>query len=111
MLEGTKGRWIEELSNVLWAYRTTLRRSTGKTPYSLTYGVEAVIPAEVSLCSAKVLDFSSAKNGELMLKQLESLEEHWEAVTIRLADYQQKLARRYNRDVKTREFGADDLVL
>lgn len=32
-------------------------------------------------------------------------------MTIRLADYQQKLARRYNRDVKTREFGADDLVL
>lgn len=31
--------------------------------------------------------------------------------TIRLADYQQKLAQRYNKDVKTREFDAGDLVL
>lgn len=30
---------------------------------------------------------------------------------IRLVDYQQKLAQRYNKDVKTREFGAGDLVL
>ena len=43
-LEGAKGRWAEELPNILWAYRTTLRRSTGETSFSLTYGVEAVIP-------------------------------------------------------------------
>ena len=47
-LEGTKGRWVEELLNVLWAYQTTHRRSMGETPFSLTYGGEAVIPAEVN---------------------------------------------------------------
>ena len=47
----------------------------------------------------------------MMLKQLDSLEEYREVVTIRLAEYQQKLARRYNRDVRVREFGAGDLVL
>ena len=31
--------------------------------------------------------------------------------TIRLAEYQQKLAQRYNRDVKRREFCAGELVL
>ena len=45
------------------------------------------------------------------MKRLDLLEEYREAVTIRLAEYQQKLARRYNRDVKTREFSAGDLVL
>ena len=35
-LERTKGRWTEELSNVLWVYRTAPRRSTSETPYSLT---------------------------------------------------------------------------
>ena len=30
---------------------------------------------------------------------------------MRLAEYQQKLARWYNQDVKTREFDAGDLVL
>ena len=74
-LEGTKGKWAEELPNVLWAYRTTLRRSTGETPYSLTYGAKAVIPVEISLCSARVSGFASVKNKELMVKQLDSLEE------------------------------------
>ena len=40
-LEDAKGRWVEELSNVLWTHRTTKRRSTGETPYALAYGVEA----------------------------------------------------------------------
>ena len=31
--------------------------------------------------------------------------------TIRLAEYQQKLAQRYNRDVKRKEFCAGELVL
>ena len=110
-LEGAKGRWAEELPNVLWAYRTTPRRSTGETPFSLTYGVEAVILAEVNLCSAQVLGFIPTENSELMLKQLNLLEEYRESVTIRLAEYQQKLARKYNRDVRKREFGARDLVL
>ena len=45
------------------------------------------------------------------MESLDFLEEYLEAKTIRLAEYQQKLARRYNRDVKTRGFSAGDLVL
>ena len=47
----------------------------------------------------------------MMLEQLDLLEEYREMATIRLAEYQQKLARRYNQDVRVREFGARDLVL
>ncbi|XP_075649690.1 uncharacterized protein LOC142620162 [Castanea sativa] len=61
--------------------------------------------------SARVLKFNPAKNSRLMLKQLNLLEKRWKSMTIRLAKYQQKLARRYNRDVREREFGAGDLVL
>ena len=46
-----------------------------------------------------------------MVERLDLLEEYREVAVIRLAEYQQKLARRYNRDVKTREFSAGDLVL
>ena len=83
----------------------------GETPFSLTYGAEAVIPTEVNLCSAWVSGFSPAKNSDLMLKQLNLLEECWESTTIRLVKYQQKLAQRYNRDMRKREFEAGDLVL
>jgi len=85
--------WAEELSNVLWAYQTTPRKSTGETPFSLTYGREAMIPTEISLCNARVSRFVPAKNEELMVKSLDSLEEYQESTTIRLAMYQQKLAR------------------
>ena len=110
-LDGAKGRWVEELPNVLWAYITTPRRSTGETPFSLTYGPEAVIPTEVSLCNARVARFDLAQNSDLMMERLDWLEECREAATIRLAEYQQKLAQRYNRDVKGREFSAGELVL
>ena len=110
-LDGAKGRWAEELPNVLWVYWTTLRRSTGETPFSLTYGAEVVIPIEVNLCSAWVVGFAPTQNDRLLVERLDLLEEYQEATTIRLAKYQQTLAWRYNRGVKTREFSARDLVL
>jgi len=58
----------------------------------MTYGAEAVIPTEVSLCSAQVEEFTPTQNDELMTKRLNLLEEHREAATIQLAEYQQKLA-------------------
>ena len=45
------------------------------------------------------------------MERLDSLEEYREAAAIRLAEYQQKLTRGYNRGVKVREFNAGDLVL
>ena len=87
-LESAKGRWVEELPSVLWAYRTTSRRFTGETSFSLTYGMEAIISAEMNLCSALVSGFSPTENLELMLKQLNLLEERWVSATIRLAEYQ-----------------------
>ncbi|XP_030964607.1 uncharacterized protein LOC115985847 [Quercus lobata] len=75
-LEGTKGNWAEELPSVLWAYQTTPRRSTGKTPFSLTYRAEAVIPAEINLCSARVSEFDMKQNEGQLTWCLDLLEEH-----------------------------------
>ena len=110
-LEGAKGNWAEELPNVLWAYRTTPQTSTGETPFSLIYKAEAVIPTEVNLCSARVLELDMKQNEGQLTGCLDLLEEYREAATIRLAEYQQKLARRYNQGVRVREFSAGDLVL
>ena len=83
----------------------------GETPFSLTYRAEAVILAEVNVCSARIDGFNPVQNELMMVEHLDLLKEYREAGVIRLVEYQQKLARRYNRDVKTREFGARDLVL
>ena len=66
-LNGIKGRWAKELPNVLWAYKTTPRRSTEETSISLTYGTKAVILAEVNLCSGRVSRFTPIENDELMV--------------------------------------------
>ena len=42
-LDGVKGAWPEELSNILWAYRTTTRVPIGEMPFRLTFGIKAVI--------------------------------------------------------------------
>ena len=45
-LDDARGRWVEELPHVLWTYRTTPRRSTRETPFSMSYRAETVIPIE-----------------------------------------------------------------
>ena len=52
-LENAKGKWADELPGVLWSYRTTSKNSTGATPFSLAFGTEAVIPAEISIPTAR----------------------------------------------------------
>ena len=43
--------WHEMLPFALHGYRTTVRTSTGATPFSLVYGMEAVLPIEVQIPS------------------------------------------------------------
>ena len=73
-LEGAKGIWLDELPSVLWAYRTTARTPTEKTPFRLAYGTEAVIPAEVGLTSYWVESYDEDKNKEAMRLQLDLVE-------------------------------------
>ena len=47
--------WHEKLPFALHAYRTGVRTSIGATPYSLVYGMEAVLPIEVEILSLRVL--------------------------------------------------------
>ena len=47
--------WHEKLPFALYAYRTGVRTSTGATPYSLVYGMKAVLPIEVEISSFRVL--------------------------------------------------------
>ncbi|XP_057739875.1 uncharacterized protein LOC130956973 [Arachis stenosperma] len=54
-LQDAKGAWAEELPQVLWAYRTTPQSAIGETPFRLVYGVEAIIPIEISERSPRVI--------------------------------------------------------
>ena len=48
MIDKQRG-WHEMFPYALLGYLTTVRTSTGATPYLLVYGTEAVIPFEVEI--------------------------------------------------------------
>ncbi|XP_022140155.1 uncharacterized protein K02A2.6-like [Momordica charantia] len=63
-LDSRKGRWVEELPEVLWSYRTTQKESTGETPFSLPFGSEVVVPVEIGMPSDRVDHYEATANGE-----------------------------------------------
>ena len=90
-LDDAKGRWVEELPHVLWTYRTTPRRSTGVTPFAMTYGAGAVIPLEANFLTLKTSSFTPSSNDGLLGKSLDLIDERREKAVIQLAYYHQKL--------------------
>ena len=55
--------------------------------------------------------FEQGSNNERLIGSLDMLEERREMVLVWLADYQQRLAQGYNRNVRPREFVLGDLFL
>ena len=110
-LEGAKGIWPDELPSVLWAYRTMARTPTGETPFRLTYGADAVIPAEIGLTGYRVQSYTEDKNEEAMRLQLDLMDEARATAEQRLARYQNLMSKHYNARVRHRDFQIGDLVL
>jgi len=77
-LDDVKGKWVEELPHILWMYRTTPRRSTRETPFSMTYGAEAIIPLETRSPTLKMSSFTPSNNDELLGNSLDLIEERRE---------------------------------
>ena len=84
-LDKHKGRWVDELSQVLWAHRTTIKVSNGDTPFSLVYGTEAVIPAEIGMPTIRTAEINVATNDDERRIDLDLLEERRERAAIREA--------------------------
>ena len=109
-LDDAKGRWVEELPHVPWTYRTTPHRSTGETPFSMTYGAEAVIPLETRFSTLITSSFCLSSNNELLEKSLDLIKERKERAMVQLAYYQHKLKQGYNAKVKLKLLMLSDLV-
>ncbi|XP_027155690.1 uncharacterized protein LOC113780842 [Coffea eugenioides] len=118
LLHGLKTRlhragssWVEELPSVLWSYRTTPRSSTQETPFSLTYGAEAVIPAEILTPSPRLTAYVAEENGEERQLDLDLIDEKRDLASARIASYKNTLTHYNNTRVKHRQFLPGDLVL
>ena len=56
--------WHEYLPFALCAYLTYVRTSTGATLYSLVYGMEAILLAEVEILSLRILSQTKLSKAE-----------------------------------------------
>nr|GEX43656.1 reverse transcriptase domain-containing protein [Tanacetum cinerariifolium] len=107
--EGNKN-WVEELPHVLWAHRTMIKSSHGDTPFSLTYGTEAVIPAEIGMPTYRTIVVDVVNNGEELRLNLDLLEERRELAAMREARSKSKMMKYHNSRVRGVAFKPGDFV-
>ncbi|XP_074363974.1 uncharacterized protein LOC141704674 [Apium graveolens] len=99
-LEERKGNWPDELPKVMWSYNTTLRSTTGETPFILTYGYEAMVLVEVGSGSLRRDRYTEEDVEVNQRLHLDLLEETRENSQLRLVKYQPRAVRYYNKKVK-----------
>ncbi|GKC97702.1 reverse transcriptase domain-containing protein, partial [Tanacetum coccineum] len=99
-LDARSKNWIEELPHVLWAHRTMIKSSNGDTSFSLTYGMEAVIPAKIGLSTLRTAEVDLVQNNEALGINLNLLEERREEAAIREAKSKSKMEKYYNSKVR-----------
>ena len=106
--------WHEMLPYALYGYRTTMRTSTGATPYSLVYGMEAVLPIEVEIPSLRVILEAEVDEDQWVkarYEQLNLIDEKRLTAMCHGQLYQRRIARAFNKKVRPREFREGDLVI
>ncbi|XP_058218306.1 uncharacterized protein LOC131329231 [Rhododendron vialii] len=98
-LDRKLGLWVKKLPHVLWAYRTTPRQSTGCTPFSMAYGMEAVLPLSTLIPTTRMENFNHVDNNALVGAELNFAEELRDNANLWHAAYQQEVAWGYNKNV------------
>ncbi|XP_075633336.1 uncharacterized protein LOC142605782 [Castanea sativa] len=84
------------------------KRSTGETPFSITYEIKAVIPLETEFPTLRTNSFTPSNNDRLLEKSLDLIKERREIVMVQLAYYQHKLKQGYDSNVRIRPLAPGD---
>ena len=110
------GKWSDYLADILWACRSSVKTTTGFSPFSLVYGTEAISPVELIIPTPRVVLEESQEenkdaNNETRLADLEGVEEERELAKKRSQRYKQRMTRAYAQAVCPRTFTKGKLVL
>jgi len=106
--------WHDMLPFALHRYRTSVRTSTGTTPYSLVYGMEAIFPFEVEVPSQRIIAESGLEESEwaqARYDQLNLIEGKRLTAMNHGRLYQQRIKNAFDRKVRPCKFNEGDLVL
>src|SRR3990170_1786625 len=94
----------------LWDYRTTVKTTTGFSPYQLVHGVESILPVECEIPSLKLAvellpDTSPLEEHFVDLEQLD--EQHRDAL-VALEVNKRRVKVQYDKSVCPRRFSEGD---
>ncbi|XP_074355797.1 uncharacterized protein LOC141695452 [Apium graveolens] len=110
-VERSRNTWVDELLPILWAYRTTCKVTTEATPFMLAYGVEEVVPLEITHGSPRIEAYEPETNEEGIRLTLDLIDEVRDEANACNAEHQRRASLYYNRRVKEWFFQQRDLVL
>ena len=82
-----------------------------ETPFKLTYGSEAVIPAEMHMANHRVMKYQYKDNEEQLHLNLDLIDKVRMDAEQRTTRYKNLMARQYDVMVKLKRFNIGDLVL
>ncbi|GJW25933.1 reverse transcriptase domain-containing protein [Tanacetum coccineum] len=102
-------RWVDELPNVLWAHRTSLKQSNRETSFSLTFGSEAVILTEIGMQTYRTMMIREGFNNEELQLNLDLLQER-RVFSIQDAIYKTKMEQYYKKRVRVTNFKPGELL-
>jgi hypothetical protein len=106
------GKWIRELSYVVWSLRTQPSQALhGNTPFFMVYGSEAVLPVDLKFGAPRLIFENIAEAEATRLEDVDILEEERLNTVIQSARYQQTLRRYHDKAIQHRSFAVGDLVL
>ena len=106
--------WHLQLPYALWGYRTSIRSSIGATPYSLVYGMEAVLPIEMGVRSLRIVLESEIPKVDWLQSRYDQLcmmDEKRLKALYHTQGYQRRLRRAFDKKVRTRDLKLGDLVV
>ena len=106
--------WRLQLPYALWGYRTSIRSSTGATPYSLVYGMEAVLPIEMGVRSLRTVLESEIPEVDWLQSRYDQicmLDEKRLKALYHIQGYQRRLRKAFDKKVRTRYLKLGDFVL
>eukprot|EP00253_Pinus_taeda_P023657 PITA_23657 len=99
--------------NALWAYRTSVKISTGFTHFQRVYGLEAVLPIECKITSLQIaIELLLATfEEEKHLLYLSQLDENRRDAALAIGTHAKRIKAQYDRNVTPRNFSEGDLAL
>jgi len=105
--------WHEVLGKALWACRTSPKESTNTTPFRLTFGHDALLLVEILLQLTRIqrqFEIPTNHYWNMILDELVDLDEERLTTLEVLTKQKERVAKAYNKKVKSKLFAQGDLV-